>query len=182
MVAQQGHLDKCSHLAGVPVPTRPQITPSESRRQSRKQVETAATSSSEPSARATATPVEETPVRLLPLRLPPLALTHLLPWRQEEQAMASHGLSESRLAQTRGFRGIGPRSTPCPNPGGMSQDCHFPSLSKTVRGGSPPFCSSTRTLQNSLPPTIMWRVEGSCISIWRCCRKRPCTSEIRSPE
>ena len=30
LVAQQGHLDKCPHLAGVPLPRRPQVTPSES--------------------------------------------------------------------------------------------------------------------------------------------------------
>ena len=49
LVAQQGHLQKCPHLAGVPLPRRPQVTPSESHRDLQKKVETLATSSSEPS-------------------------------------------------------------------------------------------------------------------------------------
>ena len=47
LVAQQGHLHKCPHLAGAPLPRLPQITPSESCRESQKQAETQATSSSE---------------------------------------------------------------------------------------------------------------------------------------
>ena len=73
VVAQQGHLDKCPHLAGAPLPMRPQITPSESRQESQKQAEMAATSSSEPSTRATATPVEETPVAQAPVTQTPVA-------------------------------------------------------------------------------------------------------------
>ena len=61
-MAQQGHLHKCPHLVGVPLPRQPHSTPIESHRNSQKKVETPATSSSEPSARATATPVVETPV------------------------------------------------------------------------------------------------------------------------
>ena len=68
-MAQQGHLHKCPHLAGVLLPRRPQITPSESCRESQKQVETPATSSSEPSTGATATPVAETPVAQAPATL-----------------------------------------------------------------------------------------------------------------
>ena len=67
VVAQQGHFNKCPHLAGALVPMQPQIIPSESRWESWKQAETAATSSSEPSAGATATPVEETPVTQTPV-------------------------------------------------------------------------------------------------------------------
>ena len=66
LVAQQGHLHKCPHLAGVPLPRQPQMTPSESHRESQKQAETPATSSSEPSTGATATPVAETPVTQAP--------------------------------------------------------------------------------------------------------------------
>ena len=62
LVAQQGHLHKCPHLAGVPLPRQPQLTPSESHQDSQKKAETPATSSSEPSAGGTATPVMETPV------------------------------------------------------------------------------------------------------------------------
>ena len=62
MVAQQGHLHKCPHLVGVPLPRQPQVTSSESCWDSQKKAKTPATSSSEPSAGATATPVAETPV------------------------------------------------------------------------------------------------------------------------
>ena len=61
VVAQQGHLDKCPHLAGAPVPMWPQIMPSESHWESQKQVDTQTTSSSEPNAGATTAPVTETP-------------------------------------------------------------------------------------------------------------------------
>ena len=71
-------------------------------------------------------------LRVLKLQLPPVP--HLLPWRQAEWAMANHGQSKWRLAKTRHFRGVGPRSAPSPNPGGMSQNPHFPSPSKTVMG------------------------------------------------
>ena len=66
LVAQQGHLHKCPHLVGVPLPRRPQLTPSESCRDSQKKVETSTTSSSQPSTRATVTPVVETPVAETP--------------------------------------------------------------------------------------------------------------------
>ena len=61
LVAQQGHLHTCLHLVGVPLPRQPQLTPSESCQDLQMKVETPATSSSEPSTRATATPVAETP-------------------------------------------------------------------------------------------------------------------------
>ena len=62
LVAQQGHLHKCPHLAGVPLPRQPQVTPSESHRELQKKAETPPTSSSEPSVGATAAPVAQTPV------------------------------------------------------------------------------------------------------------------------
>ena len=49
LVARQGHLYKCPHLAGVVLPRWPQVTPSESHQVSQKKVETSATSSSVPS-------------------------------------------------------------------------------------------------------------------------------------
>ena len=66
LVAQQGHLHKCPHLAGVLLPRWPQLTPSESHWDSQKKAETPATSSSEPSARPTVTPIVETPVAETP--------------------------------------------------------------------------------------------------------------------
>ena len=67
LVAQQGHLHKCPHLAGVPLPRWPQVTPSESCQDLQKKAETLATSSSEPSTGATVTPVAETPVAETPV-------------------------------------------------------------------------------------------------------------------
>ena len=73
LVAQQGHLHKCSHLVGVPLPRWPQVTPSESCRESQKKADTPATSSSEPNARAMAAPVMETPVTQTPVAETPAA-------------------------------------------------------------------------------------------------------------
>ena len=75
LVAQQGHLYKCPHLAGVPLPRWPQMTPSESHRESQKKVDTPATSSSEPSTEATAAPVVQTPVTETPVTQTPVAET-----------------------------------------------------------------------------------------------------------
>ena len=49
LVARQGHLHKCPHLAGVVLPRWPQTTPSESCQVCQKKAETLATSSSAPS-------------------------------------------------------------------------------------------------------------------------------------
>ena len=72
LVAQQGHLHKCPHVAGVLLPRRSQVTPSESHQDSQKKAETPATSSSEPSTRATVTPVVETPVMETPVAETPV--------------------------------------------------------------------------------------------------------------
>ena len=75
LVAQQGHLQKCPHLIGAPLPRWPQIKPSESRRDSHKRAEALAAGSSEPSARATAAPAQETPVEEPPVTEPPATET-----------------------------------------------------------------------------------------------------------
>ena len=73
LVAQQGHLHKCPHLVGVPLPRRPQVKPSEFHQDSQKKAETPAASSSEPSTGATVTPVAETPVMETPVTETPAA-------------------------------------------------------------------------------------------------------------
>ena len=75
LVAQQGHLHKCPHLAGVPLPRQPQVTPSESCRELQKKAETLPTSSIEPSMGATATPVVESPVMETPVTQTPVVET-----------------------------------------------------------------------------------------------------------
>ena len=67
LVAQQGHLHKCPHLVGLPLPRQPQVTPSESCQESQKKVEALATSSSKPSTGAMVAPVTETPVTQAPV-------------------------------------------------------------------------------------------------------------------
>ena len=49
LVARQGHLHKCPHLAGVALPRWPQTTPSQSHQVSQKKMDAPATSSSAPS-------------------------------------------------------------------------------------------------------------------------------------
>ena len=62
IVAHQGHLGECPHLAGAPLPRWPQVAPSESRQESQMKVEAQTPSSSRPSAGAMAVPVVETPI------------------------------------------------------------------------------------------------------------------------
>ena len=62
VVAQQGRLQECPHLAGLPLPRQPQVMPSESHRESQMKAEARATSSSKPSAGAMVAPVVEIPV------------------------------------------------------------------------------------------------------------------------
>ena len=75
LVVQQGHLDKCPNLAGVPLPRQPQVKPSESCQELQKKVDTPATSSSEPSATATVAPVAEAPVMETPVAQTPVTQT-----------------------------------------------------------------------------------------------------------
>ena len=62
IVAHQGHLQECPHLAGAPLPKWPQVAPSESCRESQMKAEAQTLSSSRPSEGATAVPVVETPI------------------------------------------------------------------------------------------------------------------------
>ena len=67
LVARQGGLHECPHLAGVPLPRWPQVTPSESCRESQMKADTQTASFSRPSVGATAAPVTETPVAEAPV-------------------------------------------------------------------------------------------------------------------
>ena len=73
LVARQGHLHECPHLMGVPLPRWPQVTPSESRRESQMKSNAQTTSSSRPSVGATVAPVTETPVAEAPVDETPVA-------------------------------------------------------------------------------------------------------------
>ena len=73
LVAQQGRLHECPHLASLPLPRWPQVTPSESRWESQMKAEAMATSSSKPSVGAMVAPVAETPVVEAPVVETPVA-------------------------------------------------------------------------------------------------------------
>ena len=75
VVAQQGRLQECPHLAGLLLPRWPQVMPSESRWESQMKAEATATSSSKPSVGAMAAPVVETPVVEAPVTETPGAET-----------------------------------------------------------------------------------------------------------
>ena len=67
IVARQGRLQECPHLAGAPLPRWPQVAPSESRWESQMRSEAQTPSSSRPSVGATAVPVAETPIAEAPV-------------------------------------------------------------------------------------------------------------------
>ena len=62
IVARQGRLQECPHLAGAPLPRWPQVAPSESCQESQMKAKAQTPSSSRPSVGATAVPVAETPI------------------------------------------------------------------------------------------------------------------------
>ena len=62
IVAQQGRLKECPHLAGAPLPRWPQVAPSESHRESHMRSDAQVPSSSRPSEGAMAVLVAETPI------------------------------------------------------------------------------------------------------------------------
>ena len=72
IVAQQGCLHECLHLMGAPMPRWPQVSPSESRRESQMKSDAQVHSSSRPSAGATVAPVAETPVVEVPVAAVPV--------------------------------------------------------------------------------------------------------------
>ena len=73
VAAHQGHLWECPHLEGAPLPRRPQLAPSESRRELQMRAETQVPSSRRPSAEATVVPVAETAVVDSPIAEAPVA-------------------------------------------------------------------------------------------------------------
>ena len=72
LVARQGRLHDCPHLVGVPLPRWPEVTTSESRRESQIKSDAQTTSSSRPSVGAMAAPVAETPVAEAPVTETPV--------------------------------------------------------------------------------------------------------------
>ena len=184
-MAQQGHLHRCPHLVGVPLPRWPQVTPSESCWDSQKRAETPATGSSEPSIRATVAPVQETPAEEPPIAETPVTKTPAtcsdIPAPMETGGV---GDSQSWAKQVEaGIEAEFQQDRPVKRHRSQSRKREvrpmLPFPSKTVREGLPLFCSSTSMWGSSQQLATMWPAEGSYISIRRWCRKRPGTSEIR---
>ena len=180
LVAQQGHLHRCPHLARVPLPKWPQVTPSESHQDLQKRAETPATGSSEPSTGATMAPVKETPAEEPPAVETPVTCSDTpapmetgrvgdsRSWAKWVEAGLNEEFQKDRSTKRR--RSQSRRGEDRPT---------LPFPSKTVRGGLPLFYSSTNMWASSWWPAMMWPPEESCISIWRWCCMRPGTSEIR---
>ena len=97
IVAQQGHLQECPHLAGAPLPRWPQVAPSESHQESQMKSEAKTPSSSRPSVGATAVPVAETPIVEAPVAEAAVAETSVIapsfPPAPMETGGASNGQS-----------------------------------------------------------------------------------------
>ena len=114
-----------------------------------------ATSSSRPSVGATAAPVAEAPVVEAPVdetlgaEAPVVPSSTPAPMETGRVGDGQSWAEQMEAGEDEAFQ----RSSP--NPGGVSQNRHFPSLPRTVRGGSPPFCSSMHMQQSSPSPTTM---------------------------
>ena len=78
IVAQQGHLQECPHLAGAPLPRWPQMAPSESHRELHMRSDAQVPSSSRPSVGAMAVPVAETPIAEAPVAGAAVAETSIM--------------------------------------------------------------------------------------------------------
>ena len=108
LVAQQGHLHECLHLMGAPLPRWPQVSPSESHRESQMKSDAQTHSSSRPSAGATVATVAETPVAETPVAEAPVA----------EAAVAEVPAEETQGAEAP----VAPSSTPVPMETGGAGD------------------------------------------------------------
>ena len=78
IVARQGRIKECPHLAGAPLPRWPQVAPSESCRESQMRSDAQVSSSSRPSAGATAVPVAEIPIAEAPVAEAAVAETSIM--------------------------------------------------------------------------------------------------------
>ena len=112
IVAHQGHLGECPHLAGAPLPRWPQVAPSESHQESKMKAEAQTPSSSRPSAGATAVPVAETPIAEAPISE-----------ASEEEIVATETSVTEAPAETPGAEApIAPSTLPAPMETGGAGD------------------------------------------------------------
>ena len=136
IVAQQGHLQECPHLAGAPLPRWPQVTPSESHWESQMRSDAQVHSSSRPSAGTMVVPIAVAPVAEAPAAEAPVAEVPVAeaavmeetpaeapivpPFPQGEQVMVHHGLNRWRQLKKSHSSGAGQLNVPTPCLGGVS--------------------------------------------------------------
>ena len=108
IVAQQGRLQECPHLAGAPLPRWPQVAPSESCQELQMRSDAQVPSSSRPSTGAMAVPMAEAPVAETPIAEAPVA----------EAAVVETSVTEETPAEAL----IAPPSPPAPMETGGAGD------------------------------------------------------------
>ena len=113
LVAWQGCLHECLHLMGAPLSRWPQVSPSESHRESQMKSDAQTHSSSRPSVGATVAPITETPVAETPVAEAPVA----------EAAVAETPIVEVPAEEAQGAEApVAPSSTPAPMETGGAGD------------------------------------------------------------
>ena len=143
LVARQGLLHKCPHLAGVALPRWPQVTPSESRWVSQKKAETPATS---PSVHSTeASKAQETCSDDVPAPMETGGVGDGWSWVDQVKASADDEFWRDR-----------PQNIASHNRGGGKTDQHFPSHSRIMRGDAHQHSSSTSMQESNHGPTTVW--------------------------
>ena len=105
LVAWQGHLHECLHLTGAPLPRWPQVSPSESHRESQMKSDAQTHSSSRSSVGAMAAPVAETPMAETPVAEVPVVAV----------PVAVALVTEASVGETQGAEApVAPSSPPAP--------------------------------------------------------------------
>ena len=153
IVACQGHLHECLHLMEAPLPRWPQVSPSESRRESQMKSNAQMHSSSRPSVAATAAPVAETPVAEVPVAEVPVALAPIV---------------EAPVGKVQGAEApVAPSSTPAPMETGGAGDGQ--SWAKQVEAGEeesfqrsrPAKCTRSQLKRHEPKPRLPFPLQDS---------------------
>ena len=143
LVARQGHLYRCLHLAGTPLPRWPQVMPSESRLVSQKKPETLATSSSEPSAGAMETPIVRSNNSPTPMETGRVGDSQSR--ADQVEADLDEEFQTDRPAKRRQSQSKRREERPT-----------LPFPSRITRGDTPLSYSSTSMQESNLGPATMW--------------------------
>ena len=193
LVIQQGHLQECLHLVGVPMPRWPQVAPSESHQESLMKSEAQTPSSSRPRAGATATliaeaPVAEAPVAETPIMEAPAEETPEAPVTPSSTPapMETGGVGDGQSwakEMEAGDEASFQRSQPAKRAHSQSRRCEpksqLPFPLQDSEGRFPPSHSCMSMQLCSQLPHTMWQVRRLGIYTPTCHLNRPRTSETR---